>query len=202
MAGQLQTELYLHPRPGGQDLVERICAHATNRPTQEVVAVAVAPTNAAQASDLLFGTGIGVVSAIDHLSTDLIDEARRSVAKGATEIALPPLVLDHAATLTRLRSRVGPVTPVTVRMDDTHERLDVDAAERALRLGADFISYAPYAASPTACQDIAALLALAESLQLGGVKIEATDASHAALIQSKAHPAMARLCVPLASGSG
>ena len=202
MAGQLQTELFMYPRPGGQHLVERICAHATNRPAHHVVAVAVAPTNVAQASDLLFGTGIGVVSTIDHLSTDLIDEARRSVAKGATEIALPPIVLDQSATLTRLRSRLGPVTPVTVHMADTHERLDVDAAERALRLGADFVSFAPHAASPTACRDIDALLALAESLQLGGVKIEAADPSHAALIQSKAHPAMARLCVPLASATG
>ena len=70
MAGQLQTELFMYPRPGGQDLVERICAHATNRPAHHVVAVSVAPTNVAQASDLLFGTGIGVVSTIDHLSTD------------------------------------------------------------------------------------------------------------------------------------
>ena len=123
------------------------------------------------------------------------------MAKGATEIALPPIVLDQSATLTRLRSRLGPVTPVTVHMADTHERLDVDAAERALRLGADFVSFAPHAASPTACRDIDALLALAQDLQLGKVKIEAADPSHAALLQAKALPTMARLCIPLSAGS-
>ena len=202
MAGQLPTELYIHPRPGGADAVERICAHATNRPNEDVIAVAVAPANVAQASDLLFGTGVGVVSTIDDLSINLIDEARRSVAKGATEIALPPMVLDQTATLTRLRSRLGPATPVTVGMAQSGEGLDLAVAEQALRLGADYVSFAPDMASPTACQDIVTLVTLAHNLELGGVKIAVTEASHVALLHSTTLtelPMAARFCVPISS---
>ena len=202
MAGQLPTELYIFPRPGGSAVIERMCAQATNRPASDVVAVAVAPENVAQTADLLFGTGVGVVSTIDDLTIDLIDQVRRSVAQGATEIALPPMVLDQTAMLTRLRSRLGPVTPVTVCMTDTDGGVDLAAAAAALRLGADYISFAPRTASPAAHRDIAALLGLAQELQLGGVKIVATDANHLPFLQSgipTLESIAARLCMPMSS---
>ena len=204
MTGHLPTEFYMNPRPGDAGAVERMCALATNRPCEDVVAVAVAPANVGQAADLLFGTGVGVVSAIDDLSIDWIDQARRSVAQGATEIALPPMVLHHETMLTRLRSRLGPVTPVTVGVPFTFEGLDVAAAELALRLGADYVSFLPSADLQTARRDIAALLALAHHLELGGVKIAVNGPCDAAFLHSETSQTMpwaARLCLPISSAA-
>jgi hypothetical protein len=205
MARQLPKELYIDPRPGGPDVVERICAHATNRPAEDVVAVAVSPINVAQASDLLFGTGIGVVSSIDVRTRDLIDQARRSVAEGATEIALPRLELNQVAVLTRLRARLGPFIPVTIRLTETNGAIDMAAAEEALRLGADYVSFSANAASTTISQDVLALLALADDLKLGGVKITATTGNQASSLKletSTRARAATRLCVPISLAGG
>jgi hypothetical protein len=205
MAGQLPKELYIDPRPGGPDAVERICAHATNRPAEDVVAVAVSPTNVAQASDLLFGTGIGIVSLIDVRTRGLIDQARRSVAEGATEIALPRLELNQVAVLTRLRARLGPFIPVTIRLTETNGAIDMAAAEEALRLGADYVSFSANAASTTISQDVLALLALADDLKLGGVKITATTGNQASSLKletSTRARATTRLCVPISLAGG
>jgi len=205
MAGQLPKELYIDGRPGGADAVERICTHAANRAAEDVVAVAVSPANVAQASDLLFGTGIGVVSSIDVHTRDLIDQARRSVVEGATEIALPRLELNQVAVLTRLRARLGPFIPVTIALTETNGAIDMAAAEQALRLGADYVSFSASAASTTVSQDVVALLALADELKLGGVKITATTANQASRLklETSARASVAiRLCVPISLAGG
>ncbi len=125
MRGQLPTELYVPGQSETIAAIERVCALATNQPGEDVVAVAVPPTHVAQASALLFGTGIAVVGSIDGTSADLIDTARRSVAFGATEIALPRVALDQDAILTRLRSRLGPNTPVTVALTEPDGSVDL-----------------------------------------------------------------------------
>lgn len=201
MAHRLPTEFYLAESPGSSRAVEQMCAVAAARPRSE--AVAVAPANVAQAVELLFGTGLGVVGSFrDRDLEDLIGLARLSVATGATEIALPGLVLEDSVALTRLRSVLGMSTPVTIDVTARDGRVDFDRADDALRLGADFLSYAPgrSGVGVSAPRQVADLAALVQTHGAGALKIASTEDHHLiALRDSRTGDlfARARVCVPV-----
>lgn len=167
-------------RPGAPATIERACALAAARPRGEAIAVAVDASNVSRAADLLFGTGIGVVGTLgDQPAGSLVNQARVGVATGATEIAVHSVRLDQEAVLRDLKTFLGSATPLTVDVtfDDA---VDLDAAEHALVLGADFVSFSPTERSTDVAAQVANLLALACELRLGGVKIAALTDEHRA----------------------
>ncbi len=197
MYHELPTELFLPNRPATPGQVEYVCAQATAAPA--VTAVAVAPSNVSRASNLLFGTGVGVVSSLDD-PTDLVDQARLSLATGATEIALPSIALDQSAIVKNLKSFLGTTTPLTVNITAPDGGASLDDAEHALVLGANYVAYAPSESVPDAAQHMANLVALAGELQLGGVKVAGTSDHHVVVLRENAWamtPGNSRLCIPV-----
>lgn len=176
---RLPTEFYLAESPGSGRAVEQMCAVAAAQPRSE--AVSVAPANVGRAAELLFGTGLGVVASFDNDDLDdLVDLARLSVATGATEIALPLLVLDDSAALIRIRSVLGTSTPVTIDVTMVDGGVDFDRADEALRLGANFLSYAPGRSTSgfSAPHQVTELVARVRAHGAGAVKIASTNDHH------------------------
>ncbi len=199
MYTHVPTELYLQSGPASAAAIEHMCSVATSRSPFEAraIAIAVAPPNVGRASALLFGTGIGVISTFDN-AEDLVGQARLSVAHGATEIALPRLILDRASTLRALKVFLGSATPVTVDITTGDGAASLDSAEHALRLGVDFVAYTPTNVSLNSTAQAAKLVALAGELRLGGVKLGATSEHHLVLLDEDDWarcPGNARLCV-------
>lgn len=200
----LQTEFYVPDRPGAPATIERACAIAASHPRGETVAVAVDASNVSRAASLLFGTGIGVVGALgDQPADSVVNQARISVATGASEIAVHSIRLDQQAVLRDLKTFLGSTTPLTVDVTFDH-RVDLDAAEHALVLGADFVSFSPTEQSVGVDSQIANLLALAGELRLGGVKVGALTDDHStahrlALRENEwaAEPGRSRLRLPV-----
>jgi len=199
MGHRLPTELFLPTRPGSVDAVEHVCALATTNSHSDAVAVAVAPSNVSRASDLLFGTGIGIVSVLDDEDpSNFIGQARLSVATGATEVALPAVVFYRAAIVMDLKSFLGSTTPLTVDITTPEGNASLDHAEHALVLGADYVAYAPTATATNTAGQTANLVALIGELQLGGLKVASTSDHHLVALHNDdwaMTPGNSRLCV-------
>lgn len=201
MYPHVSTELYLQDKPASVAAVEHMCSVATRRSPFEALAIAIAvtPPNVARASALLFGTGIGVISALDD-ADDFVGQARVSVANGATEIALPRLILDQASTLKNLMMFLGSATPVTVDITTNDGAASLDSAEHALGLGVDFVAYMPIPASLNSTAQSANLVALVGAMGLGGVKLAATTEHHLVVLDDNEWarcPGNARVCIPV-----
>ena len=203
MGNRLPTELFLHTRPGSADAVEHVCALATTNSQGDAVAVAVAPSNVSRASDLLFGTGIGIVSVLDDDNpSNFIGQARLSVATGATEVALPAVVFYRAAIVKDLKSFLGSTTPLTVDITTPEGNASLDRAEHALVLGADYVAYVPTATTANAAGQMANLVTLIGELQLGGVKVASTSDHQIVALRNNEWamaPGNSRLCVAVSS---
>ena len=168
----IPTELVLVDDAASTTAIEAACRYATSSLEHDTVAVAVDVAHAKQAADLLFGTGVGALSVLDP-GQPLRDQARRSVAAGATEVALPLVGLPAIADL---RLYLGSQVPLTIDVTSA-SGLDLSAAEQALRIGADFVSLRPDFSTPQGLADSALLLGLASQLRLGGVKLGAPHAA-------------------------
>ncbi len=203
MYTQVPTELHMLNDPDSAAAVEYICSLAASRSPCEAVAVAVAPRNVARASNLVFGTGIGVISSVTE-PDDLVGQARLSVAHGATEIVLPRMVLDHVATLKNLKYFLGSSTSITVNITANDGNVQLDQAEYALGLGADYVAYTPNPALTCAASHATSLVALAGELRLGGVKLAATHTHHLIIDKSEwaRVPGNARVCLPVSYPTG
>ena len=201
MHDQLPIELYLPNRPGTPGEVEHMCDIATTQADAGTVAIAVAARNVSRAASLLFGTGIGVVGCCESAEdAPFVNQARLSVAAGATEVALPSVALDRAAVLEQLKAFLGTTTPLTVDVTTPAGDVSLDHAEHALVLGADYVGYSPTAETTNASGQLANLVALAGELQLGGVKLAGAADHRIVVLRENAwamRPGNTRVCVPV-----
>ncbi len=206
MHGRLETEYYLRERPASAAAVEHACALAVARPRDEVVAVAVAPANVARAANLLFGTGIGIVSSLDDDDPErMLAQARLSVATGATEVALPRATIDQLAVVRYLKSFLGSSTALTVDITTMTGAASLGVAEQAMLSGADFVAFSPTQHTMNAAAQAAGLVALAEQLGLGGIKLASGSCHHLVALRESEWARTAgksRLCLPVDPPSG
>jgi len=193
----IATELFLTGTAATTAAIEAVCRYATAGHDPNTVAIAVDSAHTSRVADLLFGTGVGTVSVLDAGSA-IWPQARRSIAAGAQEIAVPLASLPDVA---EMKSYLGPHTQVT--LDVTTDRgLDPSAVDRALAGGVDFVSFQPDFSIPQGMLDASFLLELASRQNLVAVKIEAQDSQDRRLHQLFTLPqagslvTRSRVCLP------
>ena len=171
MISVLPTEFFLPDRPGTIEQVEQACALATDNHLAKAVALAVDPVHVSRAAELLFGTGLGVISVFVTTDDSTRREAtvRRSLAAGATEVAVMSPTPDWR-TISNLQAILGSSAKLTVPVTDQHGNVDLAVAERALLEGVDYVSYTPASITHQGDQ-VARLLALAKEVGCGRIKL-------------------------------
>jgi len=193
----IATELFLTGAAATKAAIEAVCRYATAGHDPNTVAIAVDSAYTSRVADLLFGTGVGTVSVLDA-AFPIWPQARRSIAAGAQEIAVPLASLPDVA---EIKSYLGPHTQVT--LDVTTDRgLDPSAVNQALAAGVDFVSLRPDLSTPQGMLDASVLLELAGRQDLSAVKIEAQDPQDRRLQRLFAQPqagslvTRSRVCLP------
>lgn len=159
-------ELVLGPNSISAVDIEQACSFATSQTARDVVAVAVDGAHAKRTANLLFGTGVGVVSRLDP-ALSLLPQARKSAAAGATEINVP---VARAEALRDLNQHLGTSIALTLDMASARQP-DPDVVKKALTNGADFIAVQPDLATPEGLRDCAQLLTLAGEIEGSAVKL-------------------------------